>query len=117
MSTFKAIVIGVDASVRVVDIDEDIEEENGHSQLHNLVGGWLEFHSLPGLCCNFFINEDGKRLNLQPNARATALCEKYGTGLRRDDFIVGPMVIVGPTDGDSCTDATPEAFKATGAKL
>lgn len=59
--------------------------------LQGLVGGYVETLTLPDGRLMLF-NEDGKRLRLAPNLRATDLARK--AGIAQDDLIVGAAVVI-----------------------
>lgn len=52
-----------------------------------------------------YVNEDGKALGLPENRPATYLCHMVGANIGVFDFIVGPMVLVGPTGQQDLPEA------------
>jgi len=62
-------------------------------ELQQIVGGYIEALRLGALW--LFLNEDGKRLNLPLNERATALMRGR---IADDDWIVGDVILCSPTE-------------------
>ena len=89
--------------VRVVRLFGDVPGANTICDaLQTLVGGYFELlqiperlgpklEKLPG--CHLWINEDGKRLELPMNSRATDLCLDTCVSLHSADYIAGNAVI------------------------
>lgn len=60
-------------------------------ELHRIVGGYIEALRAPDDRI-MFLNEDGKRLGLQKNDKATALGWAAGT-LSASDVVVGDVIV------------------------
>jgi len=72
-----------------------VQEIDGSlASLQKLVGGYIQAIKLTP-CVVGYINEDGKATGLFFNKTATWACHQLAVGLAEDDYIVGPMVIVG----------------------
>jgi hypothetical protein len=77
--------------------------------LRDQVGGWIEAVAGGDAELNAmwvaYVNEEGKLHGLPPNPIAEKWMRSHGVGLRFDDYIVGPVVFVGPPDeeGDDTT--------------
>lgn len=92
----RALLIPADQSLPVTPVEWSTLQD-----LQALVGGYIETVGYPGRTDVLpFFNEDGKRLRLPPNHRATALLR--GT-LSPDDSVVGDMVIVGRSGSKECS--------------
>lgn len=63
------------------------------------VGGDIELVGIRTASMNLYLNEDGKRLGLPGNLRATMLAHQFHA-IRADDHICGDIVLVGPIDDD-----------------
>jgi Domain of unknown function (DUF3846) len=64
-----------------------------------LVAGDVEALDLHGPPAILWFNANGKRLNLPPNHRATAIAQRHQAALHVFDFIVGDAFVTGP-DGE-----------------
>jgi len=64
------------------------------ASLQKLVGGYIEAVKLTP-CVVGYVNEDGKAMGLPLNKMATWTCRRLCVGLADDDYIAGPMVILG----------------------
>lgn len=62
-------------------------------ELQGLVGGYIEEIRGPNTS-RLIVNEDGKRLNLPYNVRATTLARDPGWRIGSDDFIVGDALLI-----------------------
>lgn len=92
----KTVVINVDGTAKVCDL-------NSLEDLQQAVGGYIEAIAL-GNNASAYINEEGKLRSLPLNAVATAIAHRKNS-LRLNDFIVGPMVILGiPDENGNDTD-------------
>lgn len=85
----KAILIETNGNSKIIHV-------NGLEDLNKAVGGVIEGLHLGNSQQFSYINEDGIALKLPRNDVATNLCTHFNVGLFPDDFIKGPMVIVGP---------------------
>lgn len=93
----KAVIIAVDGTQTVADLTRLKEYQDA-------VGGYIEGLTLPGGGM-VYVNEDGQRLGLPVNPTATRILKSV---LRFHRYIVGPVVVVGPTDDDgNVRDVTP----------
>lgn len=59
--------------------------------------GYIESVTIPQLNCVLLLDEEGKRKELPFNNHAQLY---FGPYLNRDDWIVGPVIVTGPIDGD-----------------
>lgn len=66
--------------------------------LQKAVGGYVEFHDLPGLHATLVVDEDGKMKRKPVNTLITALYRSSRPG--NDQFFVGDGLITGPTDAN-----------------
>jgi len=71
---------------KLVDIEADWRE------FSKIVGGYIEGVDFPVAGTVAYINEEGKLHDLPPNLLATAAVSGR---LRSDDYIAGPMIVVG----------------------
>lgn len=97
----KTVVIGVDGSAKVCFL-ETLED------LQKAVGGYIEAIPL-GSDSSAYINEEGKLRRLPLNPVATAIAHRKNS-LRLNDFIVGPMVILGVPDEDGNDTDIPKSM-------
>jgi hypothetical protein len=75
------------------------------AELQAAVGGYIEAIYLPsGLI--MFINEDGKRLDLAPNWRATDLAR--AAGIAPWDVVVGSAIVCNRTEAGADDDGDPD---------
>ena len=89
----------VKAAIVNVDGNIEIKNLNGYDDLSSSVQGWLEaLRFSTGM--TGYVNEEGKLKNLPLNPLATYICNKMSVGLSFSDYIVGPMVCVGPVDSE-----------------
>jgi len=101
----QAVVMKADGVVEQLELStRDMEQLE---QMKTAVGGWLEavplvIQSAPGLI--LWANEEGMRLDLAPNASASALAALAGVR----DPILGDVVITGSADGRGGFKAIPE---------
>ena len=87
----KALVIGFDESLEVIDLDAT---GNSYEVLSNAVDGYIEQVSLKKNL-TMFVNEEGKLDGLMTNSIATAIFQaKFGAV----DIIVGNAVLTGGID-------------------
>ena len=75
--------------------EETVTPRNGIKfkldELQEMVGGWIEYVSLPSIRKNLIINEEGKLISLPMNRTASILWEaEYGP----TDIIVGDALLV-----------------------
>lgn len=92
-NTTKALRVNTDNSTELIDLARG---EDGYTQLHNAVGGYIEMVPLMGEV-TIVVNEEGKIRRLPFNQVATSVWETfYG----RTDVMVGDAVLVGPADDD-----------------
>lgn len=92
--------------IPLVGAAEERQIENPtHTRLSEMVGGYLELHTLwsgEDLSVGMMINEDGKGFGLPTNNRATLVAEHYQHGFLLFDRIVGNAVVVGyGSDGET----------------
>lgn len=75
-----------------------------------LDGGWLE--ALTGDAWTMYLDEEGKVKGLPFNAEATDLWWRLQPQARGRDFLVGPVIVVGPVDDEGYdTDIRPEVLE------
>ena len=89
----KALLIPVSGAFEEIELDGTLE------QLRGIVGGDLEGVPVPEFISGprramAYINEHGKFQRLEPNSRATAFLVP-GVGIHSDDYIAGPLLLVG----------------------
>lgn len=93
MTTVKALRLNTDLTTEVFDLSSG---EDGYTQLHDAVGGYIELVTLsPNLI--MYVNEEGKIHRLPYNELATSVWATY-YGLT--DTILGNAVLVGPIDDE-----------------
>lgn len=92
----KAVVIGFDESIEVIDLDAP---QGSLKVLQDAVDGWVQVVDLsPTL--SIWVNEEGKLEGLPYNGKATAIYqERFG----KVDIIVGNAVLTGGTDDEGET--------------
>lgn len=88
------------------------------AEFQGIVGGYIEFVQLTG-GAGMFINDSGKLDQLPRNILAEwFINEVCRLELADDEWIAGPVVVVGPPDDEGDTLGTPEAIlsatRATG---
>lgn len=95
MTTISALLFDVDGTVKKIDLDN-----LSLRQSQELVGGYIEAISGPEWVA--YVDEDGKRKGLPLNVKADRFVHTQGwtAGIFGpfSDYIVGPVLIVGPTD-------------------
>ena len=92
----KAVVIGFDTSIGVIDLDA---HEGSLKVLQDAVDGWVQVVDLsPKL--SIWVNEEGKMNGLPYNDIATAI---YQDRFGAVDIIVGNAVLTGGTDEEGDT--------------
>lgn len=92
----KAVVIGFDESIEVLDLDA---EQGSLKVLQDAVDGWVQVVDLaPTL--SIWVNEEGKMNGLPYNGIATAI---YQDRFGAVDIIVGNAVLTGGTDDEGDT--------------
>lgn len=93
----------INQPIRIEDLEMDLDS------LQHAVSGDIQMVGLRGASMNMYINENGKLERLALNRRATILSH-WAEAIRHDDFIVGDVVLVGPTDDEEGADTalTPE---------
>ena len=92
----KAVVIGFDESIEVVDLDAP---QGSLKVLQDAVDGWVQVVDLaPTL--SIWVNEEGKMNGLPYNGIATAI---YQDRFGMVDIIVGNAVLTGGTDDEGDT--------------
>jgi len=69
---------------------------NSYEDYRKAVGGYIELIGLKDGSIAY-INEDGKMLDLDYNKKATELCKGI---IRKDDYIVGTMIVLGHGDDE-----------------
>jgi hypothetical protein len=72
--------------------DEDDYPSGNTERIHEMIGGYLESVSMPGL--TMFVNEDGRRLNLPINYCASMIARQP---------ILGTVVILGRVNSNGDT--------------
>lgn len=75
--------------------------------LKETVGGWLEAVSLPD--GTMYVDEEGKLKGVEPNPIATMFA-RMSKALRDDDYIAGPVCIMGPPDESGDDKTVPPAL-------
>lgn len=100
----KGLLISPDETVKPVDIAD-------YDHLHEVVGGFYELVSFTERA-DAFVDEDGKSKRLPVNHLATFLTGRFQIGLRPDDYIVGPLVLLGPPDDEGDSTDLPDDFSA-----
>lgn len=93
----KAIVLEPRQRPRLVDLPTETLAQL--TEMKKLVGGWIELLSVGAT--HTYINEEGKMLDLPLNEQATAFWKTFGS-LVNADYIVGPMIIMGPINNAGC---------------
>jgi hypothetical protein len=93
------------------------DDNNAHAMLdflQNQVGGYIEAVSghLPEPW-TAFVNEEGKLDGLDENPIAESWMRAHGCGLMLADFIVGPVVFIGPPDDEGYDTTLPAAVAAS----
>lgn len=83
--------------IRFEEIDPDL------TTMQELVGGDIELTGLRAYSMNMYSNENSKLEGLPTNLRATVLCN-WAQAIRRDDYIGGDAVVLGPIDNDKGED-------------
>lgn len=104
----KLIVIPTDKTetCRLLEVQDDMDELN---LFQSIVGGYVELVKTIDSAISMFANEDGLRLNLNFNDRASKLASRrYGS-----TFIVGDVVIMGAMDEDGECKTVPDEYVAT----
>ena len=98
----EALIIQPDGEVTLAHIETDYPGIN-----RALEAQWIE--AIYAADHSFFLDEEGKLAQRPQNPVAEAIYKGLGGALRADDFLVGPVLILGPPDqdGDS-TDVSPE---------
>jgi len=92
------IIIPADDALPITSRDTDTQPE-AH-EIREIIGGWLEavphWTDYMGMPAVAFCNEDGKRLQLPINLRATSLwARKCGVGVHQlGDVLVGNVVLL-----------------------
>lgn len=101
----KIIVIPADseADLRI----EEIERGN-YLKLGDLVGGTFEVLTANDPPCSMYFNEDGRRLELEENERATLLLRTMRPEFSHEAPLVGDVLIVGHPDGRGNDTSVPE---------
>ena len=95
----RAILIEPSGAGRIVQL-------GGLEHMQALVGGFIEGHALGDTAPHMvFVNEDGKRLGLAPNAFVTKLLKSR---LRTGDSFCGPALVVRVAPDGSNADVDPE---------
>lgn len=100
-----AIVIPVDPGqpIRLHQIDP-----NDLDAYQQIIGGNLQIVSLDRPPAAMYLNEEGKLNGMRVNHRATALAWVHNSDFRGSDVIVGPALIVGPTNQHGDDTSVPE---------
>lgn len=90
---FNAVMIPTDGDLTTIKVE-------GYRDVQSAVGGMIELIELNKRMIAY-INEEGKINELPRNIRATHLCRE-NKAIFDWDFIVGPMIVLGPVqpDGD-----------------
>jgi hypothetical protein len=88
---FQAVLIPVDGDLKIHEVE-------GYKDLQSLVEGNIQLIEL-NKKMTAYINEEGKIFNLPLNSRATHLC-RQNSAIFESDYIVGPMIILGPVQDD-----------------
>ncbi|MET4003908.1 hypothetical protein ABIB48_002646 [Arthrobacter sp. UYCu511] len=81
----------------------EVLELNGLKDMQSAVGGLIEAIDIERPDATIFVNEDGKLIGLDQNARATLVLWIHNSRFRGNDILVGDVIIVGQPDdeGDS----------------
>lgn len=77
------------------------------TEYQEAVGGWFECIDLPDPAATFFVNEEGKVINLPLNRRATLLWWANYQPARGVDAFMGDVVLLGQPDEDGDTQDVP----------
>jgi hypothetical protein len=108
MSLIKAVVYPADVRepLSVLEI-----EASDLGVFQALVAGDIEALALYNPEMTLYLNEDGRRLRLPMNRRATVLANAHNEAFNAgNDSIVGDTFIVGPVDEDGNDTDAPERF-------
>ena len=90
------LVIPVDGPVEEFDLAELAKERGGRLEaLQHLVGGWIQAVPLVGYDdTTTYVNEEGK-FECDHNPRATVLMKSVTKSIMPNDWISGPLVLLG----------------------
>lgn len=88
-----ALIINTDGTFSVQEIDGKL------ATLQGLVGGWIEAVH-PNRDTTLFVNEEGKLSGQPLNELATLLWWALDNDAVDQDFLVGPVVVLGPVDAN-----------------
>ena len=84
-------------------------EVNNLEDYQAVVGGWIEPVDIPALGVTVYVHEEGLRLNLALNTRATLLWWYFVPEARQSAMLVGPALITGlPNRSGDSTDVPSE---------
>lgn len=108
MSTITGLVIATNGTVTELELPTSKAEMQ--TALENMVGG--DVQAVDGYRFEYditlFVHEDGKGKGVEPNPLATVIMTDTVPSIRADDFIIGPMVMVGRSDdGDAGLEYLP----------
>jgi len=87
----KALFIPAIGEPRIITLPED----NAHTTLHELIGGWFDCVSLADEVI-MYVHDEGLLLGLEPNVTASTL---YGNPIAGDAVLVGAVNPDGERDG------------------
>lgn len=93
----QALLINTDGTASMIKITDD------YSSLYDIVGGYIEpIAPVDGGYGNWhaYVNEEGKIHELESNPAATAFARSIGWAPYGGDFLVGPVVFLGPNAKD-----------------
>ena len=107
-----------DLHINSIVIPADDEEPIHQNQLlaqglddrQQLVGGYLQAVNLTDPPARLYFNEDGKRMELAANRRATLLLWVHNPAFRYQDFVVGDAFLVGPVGRRSTDTNAPDEY-------
>ena len=101
----KAAVFNADSTGGIIDFEED----TSYQLIKDAVGGIFQAINLPGLGATMWVHDEGKILGLPVNPFGNMFWKsEYGD----TDFIVGDIILTGPTGPNGETTGLGEEFIA-----
>lgn len=87
--------------------DDDDSDTALLTWLQGQVGGWIE--AVSGTMWVAYLNEEGKLKDLPYNPLADMWMRHHGCHLDKNDYIVGPVVFMGPPDAEGNNTDLPQS--------